>query len=294
LQLLNNQKLGIALAIFGGLIISIDIPVIRLALTDPWTFMMLRGLGMSFVLGLVMVFAKGYTQTPDRPFHDPDFIIVGTLYGVSSIFFTLSVFTTSTANLVFILALNPLAAAVLAWFVIGEKPALSSWIAIGFTIIGVGIIVSEGVDTGTTLGDGLAFCTAIVLAASVVMARRSGKDMSLAGTLGGLIAALFAMPMAVFVVGLQFGVYEWILLNVLIMTPAGAFALSLAPKFIPAPQVALFFLLETVLAPVWVWLIFSEKPSSNTVLGGIIVLSAISAHSFFQIRNATQHASKPA
>lgn len=282
MQLLNAPKIGIGLALLGGLVISLDIPVIRLAAGDPWTFMVFRGAGMALVLGAIMFLAPGWTNSPKNAFADRDYVEVGILYGLSSILFMLAVFSTTTANLVFILAFNPLIAAVLAWVMIGERPLLSTWIAIAATIVGVSIIVSEGLEAGTGTGDLFAFATALVLGWSVVRARKSGKDMSLAGALGGMGAALFALPMA-----LLHGAYpenvHWLVLNALVMAPLAAFALSLAPRYIPAPQVAMFFLLETILAPVWVWLIFTEIPSFQTLVGGTIVLTALTCHSVLQL-----------
>lgn len=273
------------LALFGGLVISLDIPVIRLAGADPWIFMVARGFGMAIVLGSILLFARKWTDTPPSPFHDADFVKVGILYGLSSIFFTLSVFYTSTANLVFILAFNPLIAALLAWYMIGEKPRISTWIAIAITGLGVAIIVSEGIEAGTGWGDLMALATAFVLGWSVVAARKSGKDMSLAGSLGGMVAGIFALPMVLLTFTMP-AVPAWLVFNGLLMAPLAAFALSLAPRYIPAPQVAMFFLLETVLAPVWVWLVFSEIPTQQTLLGGLIVLGAITFHSIVQLRQS--------
>lgn len=283
MQIQRKPLTGILLALAGGLIISLDIPVIRLGDATPWAFIAFRGFGMSLVLGLILLFGRNLTDTPPHPFHDRDFVFVGILYGVSSILFTTAVFTTSTANLVFILAFNPLIAALFSWWLIGERPSLVTWIAIGLTILGVGIIVSDGVQAGQSLGDLLALLTAIFLGLSIVKTRKSGKDMSLAGTLGGLVAGLFALPMAILTLQMP-GSIEWVLFNALVLAPAGAFALSLAPRYIPAPQVAMFFLLETILAPIWVWLIFTEVPTDQSLLGGAIVLIAITVHSGVQLR----------
>ncbi|MEM7291109.1 MAG: DMT family transporter, partial [Pseudomonadota bacterium] len=133
-------------------------------------------------------------------------------------------------------------------------------------------------------GDVVALLTAITLGLSVVRARKSGKDMSLSGTLGGLVAGLFALPIALTYSAMP-GAPGWLLFNSLLMAPAAAFALSLAPRYIPAPQVAMFFLLETILAPIWVWLIFSETLTLNTMIGGAVVLLAIGTHSYVQLRN---------
>lgn len=278
----TRTGLGIALALLGGFLISIDIPLIRLAESDPWFYMVMRGLGLACVLGAVIKFGAHYTDTPKNPFNDKNFVEVGILYGIASIFFTISVFTTSTANLVFILAFNPMLAAIFAWVLIGERPKLVTWLAIFATMIGVIIIVSDGLKTGNWMGDLTSLIAAIVLAYSLVRTRQSGKDLSLSGCLGGMVSGLFALPLAIVFSGMP-GAPWWIALNVLIFVPLSGFSLTLAPRYIPAPQVAIFFLLETVLAPIWVWLIFAETPTDKTLLGGVLVLGAIAGHSLWQL-----------
>lgn len=287
MQLQRRTGLGIFLALSGGLLISIDIPIIRLADSDPWLFMVARGLGLFVILGLFLRYGRHLTDTPPNPFADPDWVLVGILYGICNILFTISVFNTSTANLVFILAFNPMIAACFAWWLIGERPSAITWAAIVLTMVGVAIIVGDGLQGGTWFGDLTALATAAFLALSLTCARRSGKDLSLTGCLGGLIAAFFALPMALLYSEAP-GVPFWLFLNVLILAPLTGFTLTLAPRYIPAPQVAMFFLLETVLAPVWVWLIFSEIPSQNTLIGGGIVLFAIAGHSYFQLLKARE------
>jgi len=244
--------------------------------------MFLRGAGLALVLGLVIAFFPKMTETPKRPFHDRSFVEVGILFGISSIFFALAVFNTSTANLVFILAFNPMLAAMFAWWLIGEKPSMVTWLAILATIIGVAIIVGGGLKGGTFWGDLAALVTASTLAMSIVRTRQSGKDLSLSGCLGGMISASFALPIML-LNPVAPGAPLWILFNILILVPVAAFMLQLAPRFIPAPQVAIFFLLETVLTPMWVWLIFADVPSDQTLLGGTIVLIAILTHSVWQL-----------
>ena len=283
MEIQTRAGLGIFLALLGGLAISIDIPIIRLAESSPWVVMFMRGIGLSSVLGLILIFARNLTETPPNPFGDRNWVEVGILYGISSILFTVSVFNTSTANLVFILAFNPMLAALFSWWLFGERPSLITWLAIFFTMVGVAIIVAGGLETGTLFGNLTSLATAAVLALSLTRARQSGKDLSLAGCLGGMITALFALPMAIVHFEMP-GVPLWLLLNVFVLVPISGFALTLAPRFIPAAQVAMFFLLETILAPIWVWLIFAEIPSVATFIGGTIVLLSIAAHSFWQLR----------
>ncbi|MEO0910127.1 MAG: DMT family transporter, partial [Pseudomonadota bacterium] len=230
-----------------------------------------------------LIIAGKRIGAPPNPFDDRQFVEIGILFGVSSIFFTLAVFNTSTANLVFILAFNPMLAAIFAWALIGERPDLVTWGTIFFTIIGVAIIVSDGLEGGTLKGDIYALITAVFLALSIVRTRQSGKNMSLAPAMGGMVTGLFALPIALS----NFSMPEqpaWLLVNVLVLVPLAGFTLSFAPRFIPAPQVAVFFLLETVLAPIWVWLIFAEIPSNKTLTGGLIVLISIAFHTAWNLR----------
>lgn len=282
-SLRNQQAAGIALGMIGGLVISFDVPLIRLAASDPYVMMTLRGGVLAAIFYLFWRFLPAATHTPRRPFADSYWLGVAVLYGVNNIFFTLAVFNTTTANLVFILAFNPMIAALLSWWLIGERPRRVTWLAIAMTILGVGLIVLEGLESGTGLGDGFALICAASLALALTLSRKSGGDMSLAPGFGGLVSVAFALPL-VWVYSSPPGSFAWAIANAAILVPIAAFCLALAPRFIPAPQAAMFYLLETVLAPVWVFLVFGERVEPMTLIGGAIVLAAILGHSFWQLQ----------
>ena len=61
---------------------------------------------------------------------------------------------------------------------------------------------------------------------------------------------------------------------------------TIAPRFIPAAEVNLFFLLETIIGSIWVWLIIKEQPSIETIQGGAIIITAIAIHSFIKLKNS--------
>jgi len=61
---------------------------------------------------------------------------------------------------------------------------------------------------------------------------------------------------------------------------------TIAPRFIPAEEVNLFFLLETIIGPIWVWLIIKEQPSIETLYGGVIIITTIAIHSFLKLKNS--------
>jgi len=61
---------------------------------------------------------------------------------------------------------------------------------------------------------------------------------------------------------------------------------TIAPRFITAAEVNLFFLLETIIGPIWVWLIIKEQPTTETILGGIVIIVTIAIHSFLKLKKS--------
>ena len=128
-----------------------------------------------------------------------------------------------------------------------------------------------------------------LLALSLTLTRKSGKDLSLAPGFGGLVSAAFALP-TILLLGFELQTPIWLALDALILVPIAGITLWLAPRFITAPQVALFYLLETVLAPLWVWIVFFEVPSTNVFVGGFVVTAAIGLHALYELKT---HQKKP-
>ena len=61
---------------------------------------------------------------------------------------------------------------------------------------------------------------------------------------------------------------------------------TIAPRFIPAAEVNLFFLLETIIGPIWVWFIIKEQPSIETLQGGLVIITTIAIHSYLKLKNS--------
>ena len=134
-QLDHHPGRGLGLAFIGGFAISFDIPLIRLAISDPYLVMGARGVGTALVLFLYWRFFADRRAMPITLFADRDFIMIGALSGASNICFALAVFNTSTANVVFILAFNAMLAALLSWPLTGERPGWHTWGAIIATLV---------------------------------------------------------------------------------------------------------------------------------------------------------------
>jgi drug/metabolite transporter (DMT)-like permease len=277
----DHQK-GLLITAIGGLTLTIDIPLIRLADGGAWTILLLRT-GTTLVAALI-IWAAWRSLSRNAPQLIPGWsgLVVALCYGLTSVTFVTSVYHTTTANLVFILAFNTVFAALLSWLFLKERPRLVTVMAMLAMIVGVAIIVGDSIGTGHLFGDLMALCSAFFIALAITISRASGKDMGFTS----LIGVILPLAVAVFMVsgeGFQVNAPWWIIFNGAVIMPISFFCLANGPKYISGPEVAMFYLLETVLAPVWMWMIFAETPSRNSLIGGAILIVTLVAHSLWQL-----------
>jgi drug/metabolite transporter (DMT)-like permease len=82
----------------------------------------------------------------------------------------------------------------------------------------------------------------------------------------------------------------WVALNGLLVIPIATAFMALGPRLMPSADVSMFFLLETTLTPVWIWLIFGEIPGRGALVGGMIVITALLAHSYWRLSTSLRQA----
>jgi drug/metabolite transporter (DMT)-like permease len=185
-----------------------------------------------------------------------------------------------------IFALSPLAAAVLAWIIIGERVRSYTWVAIGVTVAGVGFMVSgQGAGSSAT-GALIALIIPLAFGYGTVMIRRNSEvamapAMLLAAVIGALVALPFAHPFDVtrhdLLLLLTFGFAQLgIGLAIFSVGAAGA----------PATEVALLSMLEPIMGPIWVWIFVSEYPGVPALIGGSVVFVALAAHTVYAASRA--------
>lgn len=289
----SQQARGIALAAVGGLALTSDIPLIRLSEGEAWSVLAVRSAATFAAAILIWFVWRAFTTRVPALIPGLPGLAVAMLYGLGSITFIAAVYSTSTANLVFILAFNPMFSALLAWIFLGERMRPPTVLAMAAMIVGVGIIVWDSIGTGNLFGDFMALCSAFFIASAIIATRASKHEMGFTPLVGVLFPAIIALA---FVAegGYRIDAPWWIILNGVIMMPLAFFCLGTAPRYIPGGEVAMFYLLETVLAPVWVWLIFSERPTTNSLIGGAILVVALVLHSLWQLLDGRRRKDAPA
>ncbi|MBL8894000.1 MAG: DMT family transporter [Rhizobiales bacterium] len=284
----SDHRKGLILTAIGGTLFTFDVPLARLAMTDQWTLIFVRGI---FLALAITVFWLAFRRINGNrlPFINGwAGLIVAVTNTLANVMFLSAVTKTTAANLVFILALNPLFCAVLAWLFLSEKIHRWTWVAVATAVFGVCIIVWDGLAMGTYVGDLLAVGVALCTAVALTVIRKTGKNVVTSLAVGSLVSAGFALFWGAQPASLAPDGWGWLALNGLLVIPLASGLIAIGPRYLPAPEVAMFFLLDVVLTPVWIWLIFGEVPTTQALIGGAIVFATLFIHGIWRYVTSKQ------
>ena len=272
----------------AGLCMSLGGPIIRLADdSTPWQFLFYRSLGAAAIILVYFLVTR-------RPVLDlirsagMNGLVGGLGLAVAFTGYVWGVMHSTVANALFLISASPLFAAFLGWMVLRERVARSMWFAMFGVIVGVTIMIGEGLAEADLLGDLAALASAVGFAGfSVAIRRGRDTDMSPTILIGAAITTAFSAVMAaaggtglaapMMDVGLAaaYGV---------LVIGAGIFMLTIGARNVPAAELLVLSLTEVVFASIWVWLAFGEVPSVLTLVGGLIILGSIGGQAVVGMR----------
>ena len=273
---MKTRNKGLLLSFIGVLILSPDSLLIRLANLDDFSLIFYRSALpiVTILIFLIYTYQKSFLKS---------FYLIGIpgiiyaiLYAITHICFVYSIQNTAVANTLVLIASAPIFAALFSVFILKEIPSFFTWIVIFIALLAM-IIIGIGSFTSTGLyGDIMALIVAAGMGFSMVLVRLfKNKDLVPACLLGCLIAALYTLPF-----GVNFNIDQnqifYLLLMCLLILPIPFMILTIAPKYTPAHEVALIFLMESVLGTAWVWFVINEVPPINTIIGGVLLLGSVS------------------
>ena len=280
----NDQKKGMLLAFGGILFITPDSLLIRLADISSWNLIFYRGFipFLTILIGLSVYYKSIlFKKILGNGWHGVAFIFT---FAITSTVFVVSIENTNVANTLVMVALAPMLSAIISLIFLKENPDQKTWVAIIKTTLAVIYIFYDAVDSGDFLGNFLGLVCATGLAANAVIIR-SAKKINLlpSAMIGKLVVSLFAL---IFVDQITLENNDLIIIPLMcVFCIAIPFVcVTLAPRYITAAEVNLFFLLETIFGPLWVWLVIKEEPSIETIMGGAIIIITIAIHSFLVLK----------
>ena len=283
-QKLSNQQKGSLLAFIAVFLITPDSLLIRLSNIETWGMLFYRG-AIPFVvvlIGTILFYKKNFIKALLGVGYPGIFYIFS--FAICNITFLISIQNTNVANTLVMIALAPMLSAILGAIFLKETPDKKTWIAIIVTFASCIYIFYDSLKLGNFYGDFFGFVTAFGLACNANLARYAkNRDLVPSAVVGKLCVALFAF---FFVKNFELIGNDIIYVPLMcVVCVAIPFVLvTIAPRFITAAEVNLFFLLETILGPIWVWLVIKEQPSLETILGGSVIILTIAIHSFLALK----------
>ena len=283
---LSNQHKGSLLAFIAVMLITPDSIFIRLSNIETWGMLFYRG-AIPFVVvlaGLIFFYKNNLFKALVNIGYPGIFYIIS--FSICNITFIISIQNTNVANTLVMIAMAPMLSAILGSIFLKEIPDHKTWIAIIITLISVAYIFHDSIEMGNFYGDLFGIITSFGLACNAVIARYAkNRDLVPSALIGKLCVAIFAF---FFVDSFLLIDSDLIIIPLMcIMCVAIPFVLvTIAPRFIPAEEVNLFFLLETIIGPFWVWLVIKEQPSLETIQGGAVIILTIAIHSFLKLRKS--------
>ena len=283
-QNLSTQQKGSLLAFVGVMFITPDSLFIRLASIETWSLLFYRGAipFIAVLLSLLIIYKSNFFKI----FLSTGYpgIAYSITFALTNITFIISIQNTNVANTLVMVALAPMLSAILGLIFLKENPERKTWIAIIITTLAAIYIFYDSIQIGNFLGDIFGLITALGLAVGAVIVR-SAKNRNLvpSAVVGKLFVAIIAL---FFVESFELSNKDLIIVPAMcILCVAIPFVLvTIAPRFITAAEVNLFFLLETILGPIWVWMVIKEQPTLETIQGGLIIILTIAVHSVLAIK----------
>ena len=280
----SDQQKGSLLAFVAVMLITPDSILIRLSTIETWGMLFYRG-AIPFVVvlvGLIFFYKNNLVKALINIGYPGIFYVIS--FSICNITFIISIQNTNVANTLVMIAMAPMLSAILGSIFLKEVPDRKTWVAIIITLIAVTYIFHDSIEMGNFYGDLFGIITAFGLACNAVIARYAkNRDLVPSAVIGKLCVAIFAF----FFVD-TFALVDTDLIFVplmCVMCVAIPFVLvTIAPRFIPAEEVNLFFLLETIIGPFWVWLVINEQPSIETIQGGVVIILTIAIHSFLKLK----------
>tara|TARA_A100001015_G_scaffold60042_1_gene66249 strand:- start:500 stop:1366 length:867 start_codon:yes stop_codon:yes gene_type:complete len=283
---LTDQQKGSLMAFVAVMFITPDSLFIRLSSVDTWSLVFYRGIIPFFtvLIGMLIIYKSNFFKLLFNSGY-PGIIYIAT-FSITNIAFVVSIQNTNVANTLVMIAMAPMLSAILGAIFLKEIPDSKTWTAIAITFLAAVYIFYDSLQLGNIFGDILGLVCALGLAIGAVTIRSARKkNLVPAAVVGKMVVAIFAM----FFIETYALVDRDLLIVPLmcIMCVAIPFVLvTLAPRFIPAEEVNLFFLLETIIGPVWVWMVIKEQPSIETIQGGLVIILTIAIHSFLKLRKS--------
>ena len=275
----NRKTCGLALAMFGAILLTPDTLFMRLSELDGFSMLIWRGglSGIAYLLIWTLFIWRVERQVPNVL--TANFLTIVLCQMFNATLFSLAIAIAPVAIVLIGVATVPIFAAIFSRIILGETLSNLTLVTTVLVIIGIGISVLDQDDSkiilsaDTLQGAILGLGVAITLAMNFTIIRKDKNvPFVLAISIGALLAAVLGVVCAdtLYLPNLQSTAA--IAVTGIIILPLSFVTLSYAARFVPSSTVSLIMLLETVLGPLWIWWGIGEAPTNGMLIGGGVVI----------------------
>ena len=291
-SLLPSRMRGVMLMLGAGLCWSLGGIIVRsLVLKDVWEIVFWRALFMAAFLGVLLLALRGRGAWASVRGIGRAGVLAGACLAAKIYLFILALTNTTAANTFVLMSLSPLFAALAGLLFLRERVAWHTGTAIALALGGVAIMFGSGLDTGHLLGNLFALCIPMLYACQIICVRKVRGSVDgqapdllptvlLAGVMAATPALLLGWP-------LEAAARDVSLLALMgyVQLGVGCWLATLAVQHLRAAEIGLLALVETILAPLWVWLGVGEAPGNAALAGGALIVGALVVNGWLGLRH---------
>lgn len=272
---------GYILLLFGGFCLSWGGFIIRsFEEASIWQILFLRS--FFFLLALIAFLFVTYKKNTFNIIKESGLpgLFGGLVLSFSFVAFVVAMSNTTVANVVFIISTQTMFLAIFGYFYLKEKVSLIGLISILLAMSGIIIMVGDSISGGSLFGNIVALAIPINFAILVMIIRKNTKvDMVPAIFYSGIFSLIYGFFLAESFEFTKHDLWMGFLLGVPQLA-VSFICITIGSRTVESATVGLLMLMETLCAPLWVWLFLNEIPPISVFIGGAVIISAIILKSF--------------
>ena len=272
---------GYILLLFGGFCLSWGGFIIRsFEEASIWQILFLRS--FFFLLALIAFLFVTYKKNTFNIIKESGLpgLLGGFVLSFSFVAFVVAMSNTTVANVVFIISTQTMFLAIFGYFYLKEKVSLIGLISILLAMSGIIIMVGDSISGGSLFGNIVALAIPINFAILVMIIRKNTKvDMVPAIFYSGIFSLIYGFFLAESFEFTKHDLWMGFLLGVPQLA-VSFICITIGSRTVESATVGILMLMETLCAPLWVWLFLNEIPPISVFIGGVVIILAIILKSF--------------
>jgi drug/metabolite transporter (DMT)-like permease len=280
----EHRNFGLVVVLAATILWSTAGIFVRVIDLDVWTMLAWRSLFAALALVVVSYVQFGRRATSLLFTPDKSTLLVVPIAAINMGAYVVALKLTTVANVMIVYATAPLVAAVLAFFILRQSTTRQVLVISLVALSGVIIMAGGALRLTDIGGSAMAMVMTVCMGLQVVIGKmRPGIEMAIVNALGALVCFAFAFAMSP---GTIPGWHEllWLAAFGISNTALAYYFVFVGARYILPAEVGLIGIVDVILGPLWVWLLFNENPGSPAIVGGGVVLAAVCYYLFTQVR----------